>query len=62
MTGFIGLIDRARRYILQFTISNTHTHTPKVTSSLPLFGSGLQPRNFAFLSDPELFPASTTSF
>jgi hypothetical protein len=27
MIGFIGLLDTARDYILQFTITHTYTHT-----------------------------------
>jgi hypothetical protein len=38
MTGFIGLFDTARDYILQFTIR--HTAVSTITSSLPLLGSG----------------------
>jgi hypothetical protein len=38
MTGFIELFDTARDYTLQFTV--THILVSKVTSSLPLLGSG----------------------
>jgi hypothetical protein len=38
--GFIGLLDTARDYILQFIITRTLVYT--VTWSLPLLGSGFQ--------------------
>jgi hypothetical protein len=60
MVGFIGLFDTARDYSLQFTI--THRQLSKVTSSLPLIGSGFQRQMFPFLWVPELSPASATSF
>jgi hypothetical protein len=44
MTGFIGLFDTARDYILQITL--THTPLSTVTYSLPLLGSGFQQRMF----------------
>jgi hypothetical protein len=53
---------------LHFTIQRTHIHThihapvSTVTSSLPLLGSGFQPRTFLFLWVSKLSPASATSF
>jgi hypothetical protein len=60
MIGFIGVFDTAGDYTLQFTV--THTLVSTVTSSLPLFGTGFQPRTSLFLWVPELSPASATSF
>jgi hypothetical protein len=40
MVGFIGLLDTARDYTLQFTVTNTHILASTVRSLLPLLGSG----------------------
>jgi hypothetical protein len=52
MTRIIGILDIARDYILQFTV--THTLVSTVTSSLTLLVSGFQWRAFTFLRVPEL--------
>jgi hypothetical protein len=40
MIGFIGLLDPARDYTLWFTDTHTLTPVSRVTSLLPLLGSG----------------------
>jgi hypothetical protein len=59
MTGFIGIIQTARDYILQLTIAHT---LPTVTYLLLLLGSGFQRQTFPFLWIPGLSPVSAISF
>jgi hypothetical protein len=62
MTGYFRLFNTGRDSTLHFTITHTNTIVSTVTSSLPLLGSDFQRRTFRFLSVPELYPASATSF